>query len=99
MSVTNPEPKILAGKISEKTLKTWKAIQMAAILPLLLSIVFLWLFKGSLMGTIVFFLILIVGIILPQIYRDFIQSQLALKVEIETLRNLLPEESSEGSSA
>ena len=40
-------------------------------------------FKGSILGTIVFFLILIVGILLPQIYRDLIQSHLILREEIE----------------
>lgn len=75
--------------ITEKSLQKWKIIQTAAILPLLLSVVFLLRFKGSILGTIVFFLILIVGIILPQIYRDFIGAHLLLKDEIDQVKKQL----------
>jgi mannose/fructose/N-acetylgalactosamine-specific phosphotransferase system component IID len=61
-------------------------IQVVAILPLLVSIVCLFKFKGSILGTIAFFLLLIVGILLPQIYRDLIQSHLILKKEIEMIK-------------
>lgn len=78
---------IFTGEITEKTIQKWRMVQMAAILPLALSVVLLLRFKGSVMGTIVFFLILIVGILLPQIYRDLIQSHLILRQEIEELRS------------
>ena len=62
-------------------------VQFAAILPLILSVVLMIRFKGSILGTIVFFMILIVGILLPQIYRDLILSHLILREEIEALKS------------
>ncbi len=77
---------IFAKEITEKTIQKWRMVQIVAILPLALSVVLLFRFKGSVMGTIVFFLILIVGILLPQIYRDLIQSHLILRQEIEAMK-------------
>jgi len=77
---------IFSREITEKTVQKWRMVQFAAILPLLLSVVLLIRFKGSILGTIVFFLILIVGILLPQIYRDLIQSHLILREEIEAMK-------------
>ena len=74
---------IFSREITEKTVQKWRMVQFVAILPLLLSVVLLFRFKGSVLGTIVFFLILIIGILLPQIYRDLIQSHLILREEIE----------------
>ena len=81
---------IFKKEITEKTIQKWRMVQMAAILPLALSVVLLFRFKGSILGTIVFFLILIVGILLPQMYRDLIQSHLILREEIEALKGKEP---------
>lgn len=77
---------IFAKEITEKAVQKWRMVQYAAILPLLLSVVLLFMFKGSILGTIVFFLILIVGILLPQVYRDLTQSHLILLEEISALK-------------
>ena len=77
---------IFAKDITEKTVQKWRMVQIAAILPLILSVFLMFRFKGSILGTIVFFLILIVGILLPQIYRDLIQSHLILRQEIHAIR-------------
>jgi len=77
---------IFSRDITEKTIQKWRMVQIAAILPLLLSVVLMLRFKGSILGTIVFFLILIVGILLPQIYRDLVQSHLILREEIEAIK-------------
>jgi hypothetical protein len=77
---------IFTREITEKAVQKWRMVQIAAILPLALSVVLLLRFKGSVLGTIVFFLILIVGILLPQIYRDLIQSHLILREEIEAIK-------------
>jgi len=74
---------IFSREITEKTIQKWRMLQFVAILPLLVSVVLMIRFKGSILGTIVFFLILIVGILLPQIYRDLITSHLILREEIE----------------
>lgn len=78
---------IFTGEISERTVQKWRMVQFAAILPLILSVVLMLRFKGSILGTIVFFMILIVGILLPQIYRDLILSHLILREEIEALKS------------
>ena len=83
-----------AFKMSEKTLQKWKIIQLAAFLPLVLSVAFLIKFRGSILGTITFFLILIVGIILPQIYKDITQSHLQLQSELNKLRHQKDEKES-----
>jgi len=77
---------IFAREITERTVQKWRMVQIAAILPLALSVVLLLRFRGSVLGTVVFFLILIVGILLPQIYRDLIQSHLILREEIEAIK-------------
>ena len=78
---------LLTRDISERTVQKWRMVQFAAILPLILSVVLMIRFKGSILGTIVFFMILIVGILLPQIYRDLILSHLILREEIEALKS------------
>ena len=71
---------------TEKTLQRWKMIQIIALLPLLVSIALMFYFEGSMVGTIVFFMVLIVGVVLPQICRNVIESHLILLEEIENLR-------------
>jgi hypothetical protein len=77
---------IFAREITDKSVQKWRMVQYAAILPLLVSVVLLLRFKGSILGTIVFFLILIVGILLPQVYRDLITSHLVLREEIAAMK-------------
>jgi len=83
MSHHIPKGGIFSREITEKTIQKWRMVQFVAILPLLVSVVLMIRFKGSILGTIVFFLILIVGILLPQIYRDLITSHLILREEME----------------
>jgi hypothetical protein len=71
---------------TEKSLQRWRMIQIISLLPLLVSVVLMLYFKGSMLGTIVFFLVLIVGVVLPQICRNVIESHLILLEEIESLR-------------
>jgi len=77
---------IFSRELTEKAVQKWRMIQFAAILPLLVSVVLMFRFKGSILGTLVFFLVLIVGILLPQIYRDLIQSHLILREEITAMK-------------
>ena len=76
---------LFTGEMNERVLQKWRMIQITAILPLLVCVVCLFYFKGSVLGTIAFFLVLIVGVLLPQIYRDMIQSHLVLKDEIKKI--------------
>ena len=71
---------------TQKTLQRWRMIQIIALLPLIVSVVLMFYFQGSMLGTIMFFLVLIVGVVLPQICRNVIESHLLLMEEIENLR-------------
>ena len=71
---------------TERTLQRWRMIQVISLLPLLVSVVLMLYFEGSMLGTIVFFLVLIVGVVLPQICRNVIESHLILLEEIAALR-------------
>jgi len=75
--------------ISEANLRRWKTIKMVALLPLILSVVFMFYFKGSMLGTILFFLTLIVGILLPQISENQVKSHLLLKEYIDQMEKRL----------
>jgi hypothetical protein len=74
---------------TERTLQRWRMIQIISLLPLLVSVALMLYFKGSMLGTIVFFLVLIVGVVLPQICRNVIESHLILLEEIESLRKAI----------
>ena len=71
---------------TERTLQRWRMIQIVSLLPLFVSVFLMLYFKGYMLGTIVFFLVLIVGVVLPQICRNVIESHLILLEEIEALR-------------
>jgi hypothetical protein len=75
--------------ISEANLRRWKTIKMAALLPLIVSIVLMFFFKGSMLGIVLFFLILIVGVVLPQICENQVRSHLLLKNYIDQLEKRL----------
>jgi hypothetical protein len=67
-----------------KAFKRWRTIQMAALLPLVLSGVFMLYFKeASPLGIMAFFLVLIVGILLPQVRGDLVLSHIVLSKEFE----------------
>jgi hypothetical protein len=75
----------LAGRqFNWKAFKRWRTIQMAALLPLVLSGVFMIYFKeASPLGIMAFFLVLIVGIMLPQLRGDLVLSHIVLSKESE----------------
>ena len=71
---------------TDRTLQRWKMIQIVSLLPLIVSVFLMFYFRGSMLGTIIFFMVLIVGVVLPQISRNVIESHLILLEEIESLR-------------
>ena len=78
------EEKLAKGQFTWKTFKRWRGIQMAALLPLILCGVFMiYLKEASPLIIMVFFLVLIVGILLPQVRGDLILSHLVLTKELE----------------
>ena len=81
---------------TEKNLQKWKMIQVVSLLPLLLSIALMFFFKGSMVGTIMFFLLLIVGIVLPQVCRNVVESHLILLEEIREIRRQVDDQRTVG---
>jgi hypothetical protein len=79
-----------------KTFKRWRTIQLASLLPLVLCGVFMLYFKeASPLGIMAFFLVLIVGILLPQVRGDMILSHLVLARELEERSQRLEEKMGE----
>ena len=67
-----------------RSVRTWRNIQIAALLPLVLTGVFMVHFKeASPLAIMAFFLVLIVGILLPQVRADLIISHIVLSLELE----------------
>jgi hypothetical protein len=63
--------------------KRWRTIQVAAILPLCVTVVLMIYFREAAeFHVVAFFLVLIVGVLMPQISGDMIQSHLLLKEEL-----------------
>jgi hypothetical protein len=66
------------------TIKMWRLIQISALLPLtLLGSLMIYFDQVSPFGIVAFFLILIVGVILPQMRGDMILSHFVLSKELE----------------
>ena len=74
-----------------KAYRTWRAIQVASILPLSMIVVLMIHFRGATeVFIIAFFLVLIVGVLMPQVSGDMILSHLSLKQELrDDLQKLL----------
>ncbi len=67
-----------------KTLRLLRVIQITAILPLaLLATLMLYFDQVSTFGMVIFFLILVVGVIIPQMRGDLILSHFVLTKELE----------------
>jgi len=67
-----------------KAYRTWRAIQVASILPLSMIVVLMIHFRGATeVFIIAFFLVLIVGVLMPQVSGDMILSHLSLKQELK----------------
>jgi uncharacterized membrane protein (UPF0182 family) len=76
-----------------KALNRWKLVQVVAVLPLALTVVLMIYFREAAEFHIVaFFLILIVGVLMPQISGDMIQSHVVLKGELSKEVRFLQEE-------
>jgi membrane protein insertase Oxa1/YidC/SpoIIIJ len=67
--------------------KRWRIIQLAALLPILLSVFFIFYFKeASGVGIVMIFLVLIVGVLLPEVKADIAQSNLIIRLEFQELQ-------------
>lgn len=78
------EEQLAERQFSWNSFKRWRTIQLASLLPLILIGVFMLYFKeASPLGIMAFFLILIVGILLPQIRADLTLSHLVLAKGLE----------------
>jgi len=79
---TKAKASLFLGEVTERTLRRWRIIQIAAIFPMIVLVVLLFYFRGSMLGTLAFFLLFTVGIVVPQVYRDMIQSHLVLEEKV-----------------
>jgi len=67
-----------------RTLKMWRLIQISALLPLtLIGSLMIYFDQVSSFGIITFFLLLVIGVIIPQMRGDMILSHFVLTKELE----------------
>jgi hypothetical protein len=65
-----------------KGLRRWRLIQVASIFPMLLCVAFMFYFReASELGIMAFFLILIVGVMFPEVKGDIAQIHVILREE------------------
>ncbi len=85
------------GSFTWREFRRWRMLQIAALLPMIVIATFMLYFKTAPpLGVIAFFLVLIIGVLLPQIKADSVLSHLLLKEEIkEELRDMIREETRE----
>jgi len=84
-------------EVALKGLRRWRLIQLASIFPMLLCVVFMFYFReASELGVMAFFLVLIVGVMFPEVKGDIAQIHVILREEHAEhrfeLRQLLREE-------
>jgi hypothetical protein len=73
-----------------KALSRWKLVQIVAILPLTLTVVLMIYFRGAAEFHIVaFFLVLIIGVLMPQISGDLILSHILIREDLRKQITLL----------
>jgi hypothetical protein len=78
------EEQLAERQFNRNSFKRWRTIQLASLLPLILIGVFMLYFKeASPLGIMAFFLILIVGVLLPQFRADLTLSHLVLAKGLE----------------
>lgn len=66
-----------------KSLNRWKMVQIVAILPLTLTVVLMIYFREAAeFHVVAFFLVLIIGVLMPQICGDLILSHIVLREEL-----------------
>ncbi len=82
---------------SWREFRRWRMLQIAALLPLIVIAALMLYFKTApALGVLAFFLVLIVGVLLPQLKADSVLSYLILKEEIkEELREIIREQTEE----
>jgi hypothetical protein len=69
-----------------KNLKRWRVIQLASVLPLILCVVWIFYYReASGLGVMAFFLILVVGVMFPEVKGDIAHIHLVLKEEHQIL--------------
>lgn len=75
-----PEPRAI---FTWMEFRKWRMLQIAALLPLIVIAALMIYYKTAPgLGVLAFFLVLIVGVLLPQLKADSILSHLILKQEI-----------------
>ena len=80
-------------RFDERILNRWRFIQISSLLPLMLiGSLMIYYEVNSRFGIVVFFIILIIGVIIPQLRGDLIISHLLLSKEFdEKLENMKAE--------
>ena len=92
-----PRSRVMKLETALKNSERWKTIRLASILPLLLCTVWIFYFRiASESGIMTFFLILTVGVLIPEVKSDLTETHIMLREELAEqrmeLRQILREE-------
>ena len=72
------------------SIKRWRTIQVAALLPLSVCVALMFYYRtASGLGMVCFFLLIVFGILVPEMKADIVQSHLILQGEQEELKHQL----------
>ena len=93
-SMSAQRSQVIKLETALRSFERWKSIQRASILPLLLCTVWIFYFQvASESGIMTFFLILTVGVLIPEVKGDLTETHIILREELaeqrEELRELL----------
>jgi len=77
---------VVTHQTALKNLRRWRVIQLASVLPLMLCVVWIFYFREATgLGVMAFFLILVVGVMFPEVKGDIAQIHVVLKEEHQVL--------------
>ena len=77
---------VVTHQTALKNLRRWRVIQLASVLPLMLCVVWIFYFREATgLGVMAFFLILVVGVMFPEVKGDISQIHVVLKEEHQVL--------------
>jgi hypothetical protein len=77
---------VVTHQTALKNLKRWRIIQLASVLPLMLCVVWIFYYQeATAFGIMAFFLILVVGVMFPEVKGDIAHIHVVLREEHQVL--------------
>jgi len=85
--VTSVDKKARRIQAAEESIRKWRVIQLGSSLPLMLCVMFMLYFREvSVFGIVAFFLILVIGVMFPEMKSDVAEIRVIIAEENSMLR-------------